>query len=610
MDFFIRHSNKEWSRRKIEETEKLDRLINAGRRNPIWFGEQIFGIKLMDYQKWSFMESWWRPFVLWLECRGAGKTFKASDFLMTKMLLIPNYKVYISTNSAKQSIEVFKKIEDIAMQRIPSLKTVTDIFREEVVKSRTNETGFIHDPAGHNFKLYNESELVTLSTNAEALRGKRGSVLYDETAWQTRDQLAATEHFTDVDTSFALGVGDAILKDPEGFPLQLIYASSAGDVEYPFYDKYVLFAKKMFMGDPNYFVCDLNCNTIIDHSTVDGVPIKSHLTREKVQKSIEEDSDAADRELFNKFRRGGGQNAVVKMETLIRNSTVRIPLLYNDTSKKKFIFCYDPARNFDNSILTIWQVLEDKKYGTYIQLERVVHMVDTETAKKTPLRMPEQVKVIKEMMLLYNGENAPEWENIEFYIDAGSGGGAISGVADSLLEDWFDDSGNKHKGIIDPVHKQYETARMRYPDAMPIVHLIEPSAYKTVIYSALEKLAKLDLIKFFDYDGKEYLTLLNDKREFYDYVLSPEEQLILVENELLKKEVGYMTYTLSPKGNILYALPPDKRNKMHDDRAYTTAMAAYALSLMRRDEIIEKPAEEESEDIMLLGRTPKLKKGW
>lgn len=347
MEFYVRHTDKQWSQRKLEETEKLDRLINAGRQNPVWFGEQLFGIKLMDSQKWAFMESWWRPFALWLECRGAGKTFKASDFLMTKMLLIPNYKVYISTNSAKQSIEVFKKIEDIAMQRIPSLKTVTDIFREEVVKSRTSETGFIHDPAGHNFKLYNESELVTLSTNAEALRGKRGSVFYDECAWQTRDQLAATEHFTDVDTSFALGVGDAILRDPEGFPLQLIYASSAGDVEYPFFDKYVLFAKKMFMGDPNYFVCDLNCNTIIDHSTVDGVPIKSHLTREKVQKSVEEDSDAAERELFNKFRRGGGQNAVVKMETLIRNSTVRVPLMYNDTSKKKFIFCYDPARNFD-----------------------------------------------------------------------------------------------------------------------------------------------------------------------------------------------------------------------------------------------------------------------
>lgn len=423
--------------------------------------------------------------------------------------------------------------------------------------------------------------------------------------------MAATEHFIDVDSSFGLGVGDAILKDPEEFPLQLIYASSAGDVEYPFYDKYVLFAKKMIMGDPRYFVCDLNCDTIIDHSTVDGIRIKAHLTRENVEKSLEEDEDAAMRELYNKFRRGGGQNAIVKMETLIKNSTVRVPLLYNDTSRKKFIFCYDPARNFDNSILTIWQVMEDGQYGKYLQLERVVHMVDYESPKKTPLRMPEQVKIIRHMMLLYNGENAPEWENIEFYADSGAGGGGISAVADSLLDDWHDDSGKRHRGIIDPIHKQYQTARATYPDAMPIMHLLDPQAYKTIMFSELEKMAKLDLLKFFDYDGKDFVTLLQEKngeRQFYEYMLSPEEQLILVENELLKREISYMTATISPKGNVVYSLPADKKNKMHDDRAYTTAMAAYALSLMRRSEIIEKPIEEVEDEIILVATAPKIKK--
>lgn len=613
MEFFIRTTEKEWSQKKIEEAEKLNKIVVEGRKNPIWFGEQFLGIRLIDYQKWCFMNSWTRPYCAWLMCRGAGKTFEASDFLMSKMILIPNYKVYISTNSASQSIEVFKKIEDIAMQRIPSLKTVTDIFREEVVKSRTSETGFIHDPAGHHFELYNNSGIMTLSTNIEAIRGKRGSVFYDEVAWQTREQMAATEHFTDVDSSFGLGVGEAVLKDPEGFPLQLIYASSAGSVEYPFFDKYVLFAKKMIIGDPNYFVCDLNCDTIIDNSTVDGIPIKAHLTRESVQKALEEDEDAARRELYNKFQRDGGQNAVVKMETLIRNSTVRIPLLYNDTSRKKFIFCYDPARNYDNSILSIWQIIEDDKIGKYLQLERIVHMVDTETSKKTPLRMPEQVKIIKQMMILYNGENAPEWENIEIYIDSGAGGGGVSAVADSLLDEWYDDKGNKHRGVIDPVHKQYETARTTYPGAMPIVHLIDPQGYKNIMFSELEKLSKLDLIKFFDFGGKEYITLLKTTEkgnEFVDYSLSQEEYLILVENELLKKEVSYMTCSLSATGKPIYSLPTDKKNKMHDDRAYTTAMAAYALSLMRRNEIIEKPVEEDEEDVILMAAAPKIRRRW
>lgn len=38
-------------------------------------------------------------------------------------------------------------------------------------------------------------------------------------------------------------------------------------------------------------------------------------------------------------------------------------------------------------------------------------------------------------MIKYNGERAAEWENIDFYIDAGSGGGGISAVADQLM-DW------------------------------------------------------------------------------------------------------------------------------------------------------------------------------
>ena len=63
----------------------------------------------------------------------------------------------------------------------------------------------------------------------------------------------------------------------------------------------------MFEGDPRYFVCDLNANTIINFSTVDGEPIKSHLNQANVDKQLEEDPDAAQRELFNRFTTGGGE---------------------------------------------------------------------------------------------------------------------------------------------------------------------------------------------------------------------------------------------------------------------------------------------------------------
>ena len=116
-------TNKELSQRKLEEYAKFEKILKLGRQNPIWFVEEFYGIALMDYQKWMFMESWYRPFVLWLCSRGAGKTAEAAVYLQAKMVLIPNSKWYINTNSASQSIEVFKKIEDIALQRIPSFKS-------------------------------------------------------------------------------------------------------------------------------------------------------------------------------------------------------------------------------------------------------------------------------------------------------------------------------------------------------------------------------------------------------------------------------------------------------------------------------------------------------
>ena len=561
-------SKSELSQRQIEEYSRYCKVINAGRKNPVWFNEYIFGYKLMDYQKWMFMESWSKPYVLWLCSRAAGKTTLAAMFLMDRMLLIPNYNVYISTNSSAQSIEVFKKIEDLALQKIPSFASANEVFSNEL-QHGSSETGFYHNPAGHKFTLYNDSELLTLSTNLTAIRGKRGAVFYDECAWQSTEQMAATEHFADLDKNFKLGTEEISYIDPPELPLQLLYASSAGDVGFPFYNKYCQFSKKMFLGDPRYFVCDINANTVVNYTTVDGKKIKSHLTQESIDKSIDEDPELADRELFNKFRKGAGQNAIVKAETLIKNSYVRKPLFYNDTGKKKFIFCYDPARNFDGSALSVWELIDDKEVGYRVSLVNMVSMVDTMTKNKTPLPMPDQLRIIKQLMLDYNGDRAAEWENIEFYIDAGSGGGGISAVADQLMEDWTDDEGRVHRGIIDPVHKQYETARLKYPNAMPIVHLIDPAGYKKIMYGELEKNLKLNLMDFPEYDGKDFIMLPSKDKagEFDSYELSERERICLLNVNLLKNEMLYMCRYQSPNGTVMYELSPDRRNKMHDDRA-------------------------------------------
>lgn len=567
MDIYSPMSNNELSQRKLEEYSKMAKIVSWGRQNPIKFSELFFGLKLIDYQAYTFMETWATPFCLWAECRGAGKDTLAAVYFQTRLLLIPNYKLYVSSNTHAQSVESFNKLKDIALKRIPSFKSATDIFSREVEKTANSETGFIQNPSGHTFRLYNNSQMTTLSSNIEGIRGKRGAVWFNETAWKTAEDLAVVESFINVDSSFGTSTSKIVRNDPIQMPLQLLYTSSVGDVTYPFFEKYRTFAKKVFLGNRNYFIIDIDAYDVLNYSTIDGEKIKSHLTEEQILKAIEEDPDLADRELFNRFRKGSGQNAVVQMDTLIRNSTIRKPLLFNDTGKKKFIFCYDPARNFDGSVLSIFQIIDDKQFGYKLQLENVISMVDKDTKTKTPLPMPEQLKIIKQLMIKYNGERSAEWENIEFYIDAGSGGGGISAVADQLMDDWVDDYGQKHRGMIDGEHKQYETARKKYTNAMPIIHLIDPQGYKKVMYDATEKMTKLNLINFTDYDNKDYILIDNAKGEFETYTLTSDEQMALIQINLAKTELSYMCRYDNPNGGVQYELAKDKKNTMHDDRA-------------------------------------------
>lgn len=578
-------SHKELSQKKLEEYEKMSKVVQWGRKNPVKFAELMFGIKLIDYQAYCFMRTWTCQFALWAECRGAGKDTLAASYFMTRLTLIPDYSVYISSNTYAQSVESFNKLRDIALKRIPSFASVTDIFAREVDKTNTNsETGFLQAPTCK-FRLYNNAKLEALSSNLEGIRGKRGAVWFNETAWKTAEELAVVENYINVDTSFSTSTEKIRYFDPIQMPLQLLYTSSVGDVTYPFFEKYKTFYKKMLVGNKNYFCFDLNAYDILDHSTIDGEPIKSHLTREQIEKAIEEDPDNADVELFNKFRKGGGQNAVVTMDDLIRNSTVRKPLLYNDTGKKKFIFCYDPARNFDGSVLSIFEVINDKDVGYKLRLVNVVSMVDQETKNKTPLPMPAQLDIIKDLMIKYNGERAAEWENIEFYIDAGSGGGGISAVADQLMEDWYDKYGVKHRGIIDPDHKQYETARKIYKNAVPIVHLVDPQGYKKIMYDAVSKMVKLNLIEFTEYDNKDYILIENEEGGFDTVQLTLDEKIALANMNIAKLQLSYMCRYDTPNGGVSYEIAKDKKG-MHDDYAYTMAEGGYALAMLRRTDLL------------------------
>lgn len=596
MDYFFPPTKVELTQRQLNEYELYTKIIQEGRKNPVWFVEEMLGIKLFDSQKLIFMNSWQARFIVWLMSRGFGKTSIANIYDATRLMLIPNYRIFVSCNSASQSADFFRSLEDIFKGINPTFKSVTEMFLGELVVTPTNKDGFSHDMTrGNNFTLWNDSELRTLSTNLEAIRGKRGSVQADESLGMTRERAKVIDFYATTDTNFSLSVEKIHWMEPLQFPLQLMYTSSAGDLDTDLYDKYSLYSKRMIMGDRNYYVADFNINTVLYHSSVDGIPTKSHITEELVQKSFDEDPEKAEQELLNKFRRGGGKNAIVPPDTMLACSQQYRPILRGD-GKQKFVFCYDPARAFDNSILSIWQIIEDEQYGLMAKLANVISMVDQQNSKKTPLPMPDQLKIIRNAILDYNGDGAQPYENIlSFYIDAGAGGGGVSAVADNLMSDWEDEHGVTHKGIIDPNHPQYITARGRYEDAVPIVKLVEPRQYKKLIYDALQKMMEAHLIIFPSYDGKDYMLMAdpsqkkknNDEEDKVIRIdLTTQEQISLAQAELMKIEILYMERIESGSGNVMFELIPEKRNRMHDDRAYTAALAGYALSCMRRSNII------------------------
>ena len=87
--------------------------------------------------------TWNAQYSIWACSRNFGKSFLGSVIMMLKWLLFEGQAIYIVGSVGSQSIECFKKLEDIAMQRIQSIKSLKDIFANETVKSPACKTGFV-----------------------------------------------------------------------------------------------------------------------------------------------------------------------------------------------------------------------------------------------------------------------------------------------------------------------------------------------------------------------------------------------------------------------------------------------------------------------------------
>lgn len=639
---FVKPTEYSISQRKLENLRQISNIKTYYQRNPIRFMEEILGAKLFDAQIYPIMKSWTTPYSLWTCTRGFGKSTAVDLILMSKGMLFNNYWSYIASGSGDQAILTFKTLENIANKNIESMTGLTDIFKNELEVKQGSGDGFIHNPSGYYYNLYNGSMTKTLNSNINKKRGARGNmVVFDECGFLSEEMMNVYAAFTIVNRGIKMGGeidADTIATIPKDVPNQLFYISSASSIDTPFYAKYRDFSKRMLMGDPNYFVADINCDVMIN-ATVGGkiYPI-GLLSQETVDNEMRNNPEKALREYYNKFTEDGGAGQIIKRALITRNSYIRPPVLHNDTNKRKFVLAYDPARSRDNSILGIGELKFDETNGYSMDIVNVISFADIGLKRKTPMMTQDQVKEIRNTLLDYNGDEI-DYENIEILIaDAGAGGGGNSWVRDALIEDWKDRRGNIHRGLID---KEYAPEYVkRYPNAINKLRLVEPSKYKSDMFEALIKMIEADLITFPEkYDNTGYINIMEvdekltkhsektireelnklnlpikeyeekleeelskiDNAKIKSYKLSPDEEIALTQIDAMKEEIVNICRTKRESGKDIFKLPPHKdadtgasEATMHDDRAYVLAMLGWYLHEKRVENIRKKKHKKET----------------
>ena len=628
---FVKPTEEIISQRKMEGMQKLSEIKQWGLRNPTKFMERFIGVDLLDVQTYTFMNSWDKMYALWLCTRNYGKSTLLALYYMTRGMLLNNCRCYICAGTSDQSIETFEKIVSIAKNEIESFTGLTDVFRNEVVINMTNNDGFIRNPAGFTYRLYNGSSVKTLNSNVNAKRGKRAeAVCFDESGFLDEEVFQVIEPYTAQDKNFKMGGSVNVTTLPKELPNQLLYTSSASTTDSYFYKKYKEYSKAMIWGSKDHFVADINCEIMFNATYRGKIYPASLLTKEKVDNAMRENKEKALREYYNIFTSDGGADAIFKRSMIVKNSTIRPPIMFNDTKDRLFALAYDPARSMDNSFVLVGEYYKDSSDNWRMRIANGINFMDLSKKNKTPMRTPEQVKKLKQLILDYNGDGVDDYTNISnIFIDAGSGGAGVN-IADYLMEDWYEEGheGEQkylHRGLIDK--EQSSDYVKKFPNAVDKIKLLPPTMYKSIIYEAAIEMMRLDLIDFTaEYDNKGYLTMLDiDEKEMAKakkdliakykdksiskgeldrlveeelqernlastkiYKLSPDEELGLVQIDSLKEEMVNMVRKKRESGKDGFELSTEKQNKLHDDRSYCFSMLCYGLSELRREHIKNK----------------------
>jgi len=565
------------------------KTIQYWRANPVIACRDLLGIQLLDYQAMLLTYTWVAKDSLWVMSRNAGKTILASIYPMLNQLLFPEQEIWVVSRNGKQSKKLFSYVERLATGTISEFQDLPDVYYQEILRAHDKASGFSHDPSGHNVKLLNNSYIKTLNGNADNNRGERGTlVIFDENGFMEEKSTTAVEPYTTTERTFKTSIDPYfdVRTLPKQRLNQRLYISSASDKTSYFYTKYKEFSKRMFAGDMRYFVADINVDVPLK-PTLKGKEYAPLLSKAEVDSMMATNLPRAMREYYNKFDEDGGDDQIIKSFMIERASTFSLPeVIPKDNST--YIVAYDPAFVADNAIIGIMKICKDPKRGTYGKLVNMDNFKDVSHGSSSNRQMlyEDQVKKLRDYIALYNGNNA-EYSNIHKVVfDGGMGGGGLH-YAGTMMHDYVDARGEKHRGIVD---KEYFSGELyNFPNASTILRVVEPTKWKPIMASRLIDLMELGLIEFpEEYDGSGYVDIDTGKDELEKVRLSKEEEIALVNIDICKEETKMIHRYKKPSGKISYDTRVDMANKVHDDRFYVLLMLANEIYEIRETELREK----------------------
>ena len=294
---------------------------------------------------------------------------------------------------------------------------------------------------------------------------------------------------------------------------------------------------------------------------------------------MRENPVSAFREYYNIFDRFDSEDCVLSRSDVVKFRENFIPRQWMG-KKHKYIITYDPASRVDNAPVLVTELIErdGRIKGKFVHMENLVHLYGD--GVKKPMTVEEQVQRLREIIYYWNGgDRVPAYDNVKVFIDAGLGGQS-SAVAQELCKDWVDENGVTHPGLYDDEFPDMVRWAEKYPNAIPgVLKMLEPNKYRSAMFDAVRVLAPMGDLIFAAEDPKDdYLLIPNEEGIDEPRKLSRAEKESLMQLRLMVEEMCLIIRSKNKQtGKISYGLPPEWARKVHDDRAYAMAMAAWAI---------------------------------